>query len=454
MTHGSAERQNLSLQSLTDVWAGGVSALIFYAEYLGLGAALGESFFGRTPTAAANGTLLVLLMVVIGTVMAMCSRVVFLSGPRGASVAILGGLTLWLCRLFETSPAQRTAVVALLMAGAGLTVLCARHPRAQVILRTAPVWLIQGFLYATATSIVANAVASKLYGCLQVSEMMTWSIFLLTVILGVVWKPALVRAAFGRSFRAHRLLRLLHPLGLLVATGLSWWAYEATVLARAHDKRCRRLGDDSLDLGLLAEWLRHVGQVLAGGLPAGAALAALAAGCLLGLVLLIENVTTFEIDRRTLTVADRTRLLEVSAAMNLTAAVVGGSCISYSTSRTMVLRHLGGLGKLALLAHGGVVAAVALLAGQWVAQVPGLTVAVTLTLVGAQMISGDAKMLWRKAYHPRASTPRLMAGAMFWVVLSLSLAVNSSLAGFLAGAFVMLVHATVTRRRAVSGRSS
>ncbi|RZA04601.1 MAG: hypothetical protein EOP02_40425, partial [Proteobacteria bacterium] len=219
MTYPSAERRNLLLRSLTDLWAGGVSALIFYAEYLGLGAALGESFFGRTPTAAANGTLLVLLMVVIGTVMAMFSRVVFLSGPRGASVAILGGLTLWLCTLFATSPAQRTAVVALLLASAGLTVVSARHPRVQIIVRTSPVWLVQGFLCATATNIVASAVASKLYGCLQVSEVVTWSIFIPTVILGVGWKPALVRVARGYGLRAHRLLRLLHPLGLLVATG-------------------------------------------------------------------------------------------------------------------------------------------------------------------------------------------------------------------------------------------
>lgn len=429
---------------LVNLWAGAASAVIFYAEYLGLGASLGESLFGRSATATATGSLLVLLAVVMACALAVFSRTVFMAGPRGASVVVAGGLAAWLGTAFSASPRQQMVLLGLMLTGAALTVLAARHGRLRGALKHTPVWLIQGFMYATAASIIAGAVNKKLTSCLKVDEATAWAIFLPAVALGVLWKPALQHAARLRKRRGlpnSGALTLLQPLGLLAAAAVAWLAYEAGPLALPHGADCRRMGETPLDWAMLGERVGHAASVFSGGVSLGAFVAALLVGLLLGLVLLIEDLTTFQLDdARHLTQRDSKRMLAVSAAANMAAAAVGASGSSYSTSRTVALRNLGGDHRLAVLMHGAVVSAIALLADRWVAQVPGLAVAVALTLVGTQMISGDAVRLWRLAYHPRARLTVVQAGVMFWCVLGMSIAFNQPLLGFAFGVAVMLVH--------------
>jgi hypothetical protein len=356
------------LRHLVNLWAGAASACIFYAEYLGLGASLGHALLGDIPTASATGSLLVLLSVVLGALWALPSRAVFLAGPRGASVAILGGLAAWLGHSLGSTPAQQVTVVGLLLVGAALAVLGGRHPTVQAVLQKTPVWLVQGFMYATAVSIVSGAVTDKLYGCLLVHETWSWSLYLPAVALGVLWKPALLALAHGQSPRKQQILKPLQPLGLLVAAAGSWFAYEASVLAMPHAGLCKRLGDTTLDWALLAERGQHAASLFSGALPPLAIVAALATGVVIGLVLLLENLTAFAPDGDALTAPQRTRLLDVSAATNLLAACVGGSCTSYSNSRTVALRNLGATHPIAAWVHGLAVAAIALLAGRWVAR--------------------------------------------------------------------------------------
>lgn len=428
-----SERPAVPLDPLKNLWAGAVSALVFYAEYLGLGATLGSKFFGETPTASSLGALLVLLAVVVAALLAWPGRAVFLAGPRGASVAILGGLSAWLGQYLGTSPSQQVGLVGMLLVGAALTLLAARHPKVQGALEKAPLGVVQGFMYATATLIVCDAVFKQLYGCLQVSELTSWAIFLPTVIVGVLWKPALSALAAGPMRRTQQLLKLVQPMGLPIAAGVSWCAYEATVLALPHADKCKRLGDTTLDWSLLSQRAHQVLGAFAGAMSPLMMVSALAAGVALGVVLLIESLTAFAPDGDSLTHQKRTRLLEVSTTSNLVAACVGGSCSSYSSARTVVLRNLGATHPMASLAHGLTVAAIAMLAGRWVAQVPSLTVAVALTLVGVQMIGEATQTVWREAYHPRAPLQSFLAGVLFWAVVLASVASGHSLVGLVVG---------------------
>lgn len=426
---------------LVNLWAGAASAVIFYAEYLGLGASLGESLFGKSATATATGSLLVLLAVVLACLLAVFSRTVYMAGPRGASVVVAGGLAGWLGTAFSASPQQQVVLLGLMLTSAAVTVLAAMHKRVRSLMSDTPAWLIQGFMYATAASIIAGAVNRKLYGCLKVDELTAWAIFLPAVALGVLWKPVLKRWAERRPPGKRRASTLLQPLGLLAAAALSWAAYEATALALPHGADCKRMGETPLDWTMLGDRAGHAVSVFSGAVSPSAFIAALLVGLLLGVVLLIEDLTTFKIDNtRDLTQRDRKRMLVVSAAANIAAATVGASSSSYSTSRTVALRNLGGDHRLAVLMHGVAVAAIALLADRWVAQVPGLTVAVALTLVGTQMIGHDTVQLWRLAYRPTARPRVVQAGWMFWCVLGVSIAFNQPLLGFASGVVVMLVH--------------
>ncbi|MDB5894779.1 MAG: SulP family inorganic anion transporter, partial [Rhodoferax sp.] len=73
-----------------DLFAGVLTALAFYAEYISLGSNLGENLAGAGQAKAALGA-----MLVIGAVLACCIGALFgpqplLAGPRAASLLVLG----------------------------------------------------------------------------------------------------------------------------------------------------------------------------------------------------------------------------------------------------------------------------------------------------------------------------------------------------------------------------
>jgi xanthine/uracil/vitamin C permease (AzgA family) len=86
--------------------------------------------------------------------------------------------------------------------------------------------------------------------------------------------------------------------------------------------------------------------------------------------------------------------------------------------------------------HGLALLTIVLLATPWLAQVPRLSAAVALTLVGAQMFGRDTEVLWQHGYRPGARPARQCAVVGFWLVLAVSLAANNALVGFIAMAVV------------------
>lgn len=428
---------------LPNLWAGAATAVVFYGEYLGLGSVLGSALVGEGTVATAMGTLLILGAVFVGCLLSLASPHVFLGGPRAASIAVLGWLIGTLTIHHHLSPAQQTTLMSVVLIAAALMVAIGVLPAFERWLRGAPTWLIYGFMYASALSIISGAVKGRLIGCFSLDVIATWRIFIVTVAVGVLWKPILLRLTQSAALRGHpgergsieKALQLLQPIGLLVGAGLSWLLYEISQLAVRSGPACARLGEKELDWALFPQRVLQHAEPFATAMAPVAVITAAVGGLLLGLVLLVESLTALGIDKpQVLLPARRARLLGLSAVTNAAAGVMAAGCSSYSTSRTNTLREMGGTKSLAVLAHGVCVMCIAVLADRWIAQVPQLSVAVALTLVGLQMIGRDILKIWRKAYHPQALPQRVAAGVMFWLVLVCSIGFGNPLWGLAAGA--------------------
>lgn len=93
-------------------------------------------------------------------------------------------------------------------------------------------------------------------------------------------------------------------------------------------------------------------------------------------------------------------------------------------------------------------------ANRWMAHASGLTAAVEFTLVRTQMITGNSQKLWRMASDSRALTPQPMANAMFWTALLISVATDNCLAGFVAGASITMLYASLACHRILLGTAA
>ncbi len=416
-----------------DIWAGCATAVIFYIEYLGLGSLLGEALAPGMPQGAALGTMLVIVPVATCSLFSLLSHGATLSGPRTASLLVVTKL---LCVLVATYPSlqgSKTVLLAVITATAALTLLCGRHKSVQIAIDKAPKWLTQGFIYATALGIVAgSAAAGRLMSCLQVDSLATLLVYLLPVLLGIAWKPALsclIEKSKGPT-RLTRTLTFLQPLSLLAAAAVSWLIYEQTSFATPNGPFCGRFGDMRMDWSLLYRRLFSVINPIDAP-PISALMWAALCGVVVGAVLLLESLTAFAVNDELPAYSRlQPRMLGATAAGNLLAATVGGAPASFSMSRTAILRMLGGYGRWAVPIHGLALLAIVLLATPLLALVPKLTASVALTLVGVQMVGLDTATLWKRGYRPRAVAPRLLAVVMFWLVVVVSLAADSALVGF------------------------
>ncbi|MGJ7579265.1 hypothetical protein ACSFA3_03685 [Variovorax sp. RHLX14] len=430
---------------LADVWAGGATALIFYIEYVGLGSLLGEALLPGIPDGAALGTMLVIVPVVACSLLALASHGAALSGPRAASMVVATKLLTMLVAAYPGLQGDKTLLLAVITATASLTLLFGCMGSVRHAIERAPTWLIQGFMYATALGIVAgSAAAGRLLGCMQVDKLATWLVYLPSVVLGIAWKPVLQRIhghlARNKGFtRPAHLLLLMQPLGLLAGAATSWLIYERTRLSTPNGPFCGRFGNMQMDWSLLdARWfdISHSSNIP----PTGALLLAALCGVGVGAVLLLESLTAFIVNIKLAAYSSlQPRMLCATSAGGFFAAAVGGAPASFSTSRTVVLRMLGGHGRWAVPAHGLALLAIVLLATPWMAQVPKLSAAVALTLVGVQMLGRDTEMLWKHGYRPGAVAPRQRAIVLFWLVLAVSVAANNALVGFLAMGMVAAV---------------
>ncbi len=439
---------------LVDLWAGCATALIFYVEYLGLGSLLGGAVLPGMPNGAALGAMLVLVPVVAACLFGFASRGAGLAGPRAASTSLTAAFLLLIVGAYEGAESARTGLLSVMAAAAASTLLIGRLDAVAVKVRRAPVWLVQGFMYATALGIIAgSASAGRLMQCLRVDALATWLAWLLPVLLGIAWKPVLGQLhgyARGQGVRPERAraLVLAQPLGLLVASACSWLIYSRSRLAAPNNGLCGPFGDLRMDWGLLADRMGSIGGQI-GSLPLGALVVAALCGVVIGGVLVLESLTAFSLNAKLPAYARcQAPMLSAAAAGGLVSAAVGSAGASFSTSRTSTLRMMGGWGRWAAPAHGVALLGIAVFAASWVAQVPKLTAAVALTLVGVQMLASDTEILWRRGYRPGAVSPRRSAVVLFWLVLAVSLAANNALAGFVVlGAGASLAAMARDRRR-------
>lgn len=425
-----------SERPLVDLWAGCATALIFYVEYLGLGSLLGSAVLPGMPNGAALGAMLVMVPVVAACLFGLTSRGAALAGPRAASTSLSAALLLLIVGAYDAAESARTALLSVMVVTASLTLLIGRFDAVTVKVRRAPVWLVQGFLYATALGIIAgSASAGRLMQCLRVDALATWLAWLLPVLLGIAWKPVLgrlhahARQQGVRPERAHALI-LAQPMGLLVASACSWLIYSHSRLATPSNGLCGPFGDLRMDWGLLLSRMESIsGQIES--IPLEAVVVAAFCGVVIGLVLVLESLTAFSLNAKLPAYAKcQTRMLAAAAAGGLVAAGVGSVGPSFSTSRTSTLRMMGGWGRWAAPAHGLALLGIAIFAASWVAHIPKLTAAVALTLVGVQMLTSETEILWRHGYRPDAVSPRRTAVVLFWLVLAVSLATNNALMGF------------------------
>lgn len=431
-THYGALRQVAA-----DLWAGSLTALICYVEYMGLGLLLGNALKPGQPDGAALGTLLVMTGVVLCSVLALISHGASLAGPRSASLAVATTLLLLLLQFYPGSQSHKTALLGVMTMSASFTLLIGNRPWVQSRMTMAPRWLVQGFLFATALCIVAgSAAAGQLLSCVQVDGLAASLAYGLPVLVGASWGPMFegwIHRAKKHPTAPKAVLTLLEfwkPLGLLVAAALSWAVYEQTRLAVPHGAYCGRFGTMDLDWTLLQDRFKAVTLHLPALSPAALVLA-IVCGILTGLVLLLESLTSFSLNQHNaLYRAAQPKMLAATAGAGVLTAMVGGVGASFSTARTTTLRSLRGTGRLAAPMHGVALLVVALLAVDWVAQVPKITAAVTLTMVGVQMVSKEMILLWKRAYHPRSPWHSQLPLVRFWLLLAISIAANNALVGF------------------------
>ena len=429
-------------RQLPDLWAGGATALIFYVEYLGLGALLAEALGPGLVDGAALGALLIVLPVFLSCMFTARTDGAGLAGPRAASTALTTKLLVLMTLLSPALAHQKTAVLALMTASAGLTVLAGRHRWVQSRMDRAPRWLVQGFMFATAVGIISGgASAGRLLDCLLVDTAATCLAYIPAVTLGVCWKPS-IQAMLRKLESTHAWYRLqrggakLQQMGLPAGAALSWLIYEQTVLAMPHGSYCGRFGNMRIETSLLFHRLQETSGQLHQ-LSAPAIGAAMLGGVLVGLVLLLESLTAFALNRGNPAYCKaQPGMLLASAASGLLSATIGAAASSFSTSRTVALRALGGRGRTAVVSHGLVLLLIAFVAAPWLGQMPRLTGAVALTLVGVQMMSRDMAHFWRGVHHPCALSRRRLSGLSFWLVVGIGMFSNNALVGFLLMAIV------------------
>lgn len=427
---------------LGSAWAGLASAVICYAEYLGLGAVLGPSLLGYGDQNKSVATLLVVLSASVACLVLGLQRRQVLAGPRGASLSILVLALLWLHSHFSFTAAQQLGLLACLMLGCAAMQLLASHAAVQRLFDRLPSWLVPSFIYASAVGIAASAVGKYLYSCLQVAPAQTWAIFLSATMLGVLWP--LGCKTLGQKWKDHaprraQLAQSLAGLALILAAGWAWLCYAFSSLNPSQGGRCARLGQVDLDVQVLAErWqslLHSDGQALSlWALPC-----ALIAGLAVGAVVVIEARTSVDTLReciaddplRDQAVPPTSTLLRTGGGLGLLLGAATSVVPSISQSRTQLLWSLGPRSHQAVLWHAIALLGIAAVASRWLAWLPQLSLAVLMTLVATQMVSRTAIDIWANAYNPQlAPAQGLRAGLGLWLVLGITALTGQVLLGF------------------------
>ena len=434
---------NLSLRAFfADAFAGGLTAAVFYAEYIGIGALLGAALPGRASFAL--GGLMVIGAVVISSVLALTVRQPLISGPRAASLAVLiVGMKFAAehSQAVEGRFAVAMAALATMLAVGAATLLLGLVPSIQRFVINSHIALRKGFIFATAVGIVVALGAAQLDGCLRVSPFLTTVIAISSVAAALAWAHAC------RSPHATRLWqKKLAPLSMVVGVSTATLGYYTFIAQSARGGLCGTLGASGLQFAQLNELLVGPSTFVAAAayLPWWVWLVLIVTGLLQGSVLLLESLTAMRDSGDTADGSTWAAQLKLRALVNLACAPLGFANSSVSGSRTKVLLEANGQTRLAVLFHGLSLLAILFFCSAWIAKVPNLAVAVALMLVATQMIDDETRnAVWRSGYEPTASTTSVGVTWIFWCVLAASVIAGSVLRyfdfGFGGGPMIALI---------------
>lgn len=422
-----------------DAWAGVITAMVFYAEYVGYGVSIGGRLTGLGLDGKALGTLMVFGAVLACGVGSIFARGVILAGPRAASVMVFG-LGLEAITAHSELPSKFTSTTLgmfLMLLAAAVTQIFGTFPKIQHRFSTADVSLTRGFMFASAVSIVAGMAFDHLAGCMAANWAMTLSIFAGSVGVGVGFQ--FISDKFAK-------LRPLGTLGLPVAMMLAWAAFDALTpyFSNGPSDKCNTLGTGGFQLEALANQMPLLLIWRSGfdGISFPVLFISAGYGLLLGLVMLIESLTALE----SLTLSggevgsvletDWPRNVRVSAAVNLVSSAFGLACSSWSTSRSKLLEQAQARSRLASVIHGVSIVLITVIAMPWMSRIPVLAIAVALTLVAIQMIDSKTLGLWQPGYQTDAPPQKLWEVWWFWLVLLIALISRQAIYGFVAASII------------------
>ena len=442
MTQRMSISKSVGRTLFTDVLAGGLTAAIFYAEYIGLGAALGAVLPGRA--AAALGVLMVVGAVVMSSLLALALRQPFIAGPRAASLAVLiVGMKFAAEHAVTTDGRFVVAMAALatMLVIGSATLLLGLISSVQRFIGDSHVALRKGFIFATAVGIVVGLSATQLDGCLRISPLLTAAIAIASVGTALIWAHLCRREQVKTTWLAK-----LAPLSMVLGVAIATLGYYAFIAQSARDGLCGTLGSVGLQFGQFRELVVSPSTFVlaANTLPWWVWLALVVIGVLQGGVLLLESLTTLRDSKDPAGKTSWASQLKLRAAVNLLCAPLGLASSSLSASRTTALLQAQGHTRLAVLFHGLALLAILFFCSAWIAKLPNLAVAVALVLVATQMIDDETRnAVWRRGYEPTASPASVGVTWVFWSVLGLSVLAGSVLRyfdfGFGGGPLIALV---------------
>ena len=422
----------------SDIFAGALTALVFYAEYIGYGATLGSVLLGTGATGKAIGTMMIFGAVFACSLGCFFTKGAVLAGPRAASVLALAAAVKFTSEF--TDVGARTELIPLWVSTiviiSAVVQLAGLNAGVRQFFKNLPIPLTRGFIFASAASIVAGMAEKYVAACMASNFYLTMFIFCFAVTVGVVWP--LICSRFSK-------MNGLRPLSLPIAAGVAWFAFESTQtqFLGASANQCNTLGSAGFEwIALFNRWPIHLKttNLTMEALLVPLSLAALC-GVLLGLVMLIENLTALESlsiqkagDAASLSEADWSKYMVTNSVVNIGGAFFGFACSTWSTSRSVALRQAQASGNVAAVSHGIALIAIALMATSVMAKLPVLSIGVALTLVAIQMVDErEVRGVWASGFDGSASSQKRQAVWWFLIVLLLYFVTKQAIVALVIG---------------------
>lgn len=406
-----------------ECWAGVLTAVVFYAEYISFGAALGSTISGRS--GAAMGALMVLGAVLLASLVAAFLPRPLLAGPRGASVAVLiTGMKLSSTQIAAVEYRSQAAIIGLFVVlfTAALVQLMGLLRPVQSWIESSSVALRKGFMFATGVGIIVSVGGSQFKTCLLLDTSTTALVVIFSVAIAIAWN-SLCKAHRYRGTVLSHLAPLAIPLSVAVATTFYYWF----ISPLASNGYCGTLGSSGMRFSLFAD-LTITGQnfgTVASLIPVWTWPILIAIGGLLGCVMLLESLTTLRDSKDASPRPCWSVHLRGSALANAVAAVLGFSCSSLSTSRSNALIEAHARTRWAAVTHGVAVLTIAVFFSTWIAALPQLAVGVALMIVAVQMIDDEMRRdVWAAGFQLGARRQALNTSWLF-----LGMVVASAIAG-------------------------